>query len=66
MKFQVSNDKIDSIRNLTNKIKAVPRRLGENAKIEKRRFMLAYIVGYAASFLIYITLFIYGAMSCGV
>ncbi|HSC38846.1 MAG TPA: ABC transporter permease [Chitinophagaceae bacterium] len=62
MKFRVSNDKIDSIRTSTNKIKVVPKRLAENAKIENGDSVLAYIVGYAASFLIYITLFIYGAM----
>lgn len=61
-KYQVSNSKIDSVRAIVDKIGIVPKRLGEGSKIENGDSTLAYIVGYAASFLIYLTLFIYGAM----
>ncbi|HEY4150899.1 MAG TPA: ABC transporter permease [Chitinophagaceae bacterium] len=61
-KFRVSTTDIDSIRSTTTEIKVKPVRLGENGKVENGDSTLAYIVGYVASFLIYLTLFIYGAM----
>lgn len=61
-KYQVGNAKIDSVRSIVEKIALQPIRLGENSKIENGDSTLAYIVGYVAAFLIYLTLFIYGAM----
>jgi len=62
MKFQVSSANIDSIRAIVNKIEISPKRIGQDSRIENGDSALAYGIGYAAGFLIYITLFIYGAM----
>jgi ABC-2 type transport system permease protein len=61
-RFQIDNTTIDSIRSEVNKVKVDPKRLGAGSKIENGNSDLAYGIGYGAGFLIYITLFIYGAM----
>src|SRR6476661_874093 len=62
LRYGVDAARVDSIRNLARSITAEPAIL-EQGEMEKRgNSGVAYGVGYAAAFLIYITLFIYGAM----
>lgn len=61
-KYGVDTKQMDSIRSSSERINAEPAILEEGSKVTRGNSGLAYGVGYAAAFLIYITLFIYGAM----
>lgn len=54
--------KMDSIRTEVNKLNAEPAILEAGSSVKRGNSGIAYGVGYGAAFLIYITLFIYGAM----
>lgn len=60
--FHVNNENIDSIREQAHQLQLEEKRLGAGNNDRNGSSVVAYIVGYGASFLIYITLFIYGAM----
>ncbi len=61
-RFHSGNATVDSIRSIADKIIADPKVIGKDSKVEQGNSLAAYGVGYGAGFLIYITLFIYGAM----
>ncbi|MEP6746278.1 MAG: ABC transporter permease [Bacteroidota bacterium] len=61
-KYNINSATIDSVREISAKISIEEKRVGAGANSQNGNSMVAYIVGYGASFLIYITLFIYGAM----
>ncbi|MBC7902976.1 MAG: ABC transporter permease [Gemmatimonadaceae bacterium] len=61
-RFQSGSSAVDSIKSVANNIKVEPNIIGQGSKVEKGNSAVAYGVGYGAGFLIYITLFIYGAM----
>ncbi len=61
-KYKIGSQSVDSIRNEVNKIIIDDKVLKAGAKVEEGNFIVASGVGYGAAFLIYITLFIYGAM----
>lgn len=61
-KYKVSTINIDSIRDASRKIDLEEKRIGAGTHSQDGNSMVAYAVGYGAGFLIYITLFIYGAM----
>jgi ABC-2 type transport system permease protein len=62
LRYGVDAAKVDSIRNLARSITAEPAILEQGESEKRGNSGVAYGVGYAAAFLIYITLFIYGAM----
>ena len=62
LKYRIGSQSVDSIRNIVNKIIIDDKVLKAGAKVEEGNFIVASGVGYGAAFLIYITLFIYGAM----
>ena len=59
--YKIGEAQMDSLRSVAKKLKAVPY-IGKGDKFEKGNSAVAYGLGYGAGFLIYITLFIYGAM----
>ena len=61
-KYQVNTSNIDSVREASRKIQLEEKRIGAGRQSQDGNSMVAYIVGYGAGFLIYITLFIYGSM----
>ncbi len=61
-KYHVNNSNIDSVREASGKIQLDQKRLGAGANAQNGSSLVAYGLGYGAGFLIYITLFIYGAM----
>jgi len=61
-KYQVNTSNIDSVRDAARKIELEEKRIGPGAHSQNGNSVVAYGVGYGAGFLIYITLFIYGAM----
>ena len=60
--YQVNINNIDSVREASRKIELEEKRIGAGAHSQDGNSVVAYGVGYGAGFLIYITLFIYGAM----
>lgn len=62
LKYGVDIKRVDSIRKTASELYAEPIILEEGARVKKGNSGVAYGVGYGAAFLIYITLFIYGAM----
>jgi ABC-2 type transport system permease protein len=60
--YSINTANIDSIRETSGKVAIEEKRVGAGANSKNGNSMVAYMVGYGASFLIYITLFIYGAM----
>lgn len=60
--YGVNTTRLDSIRKASDAITAEPAILQAGAQVKKGNSGLAYGIGYGAAFLIYITLFIYGAM----
>lgn len=61
-RYQVSSNNIDSVREVSRRTELEEKRLGVGARLQDGNSVVAYGVGYGAGFLIYITLFIYGAM----
>jgi ABC-2 type transport system permease protein len=61
-RFHSGNTAVDSIRAIADKIVADPKVIGKDSTVAQGNSVAAYGVGYGAGFLIYITLFIYGAM----
>ncbi|HMC83902.1 MAG TPA: ABC transporter permease, partial [Chitinophagaceae bacterium] len=61
-RYHVDNSNIDSVREASSKIEFDQKRLGAGANAQNGNSLVAYGLGYGAGFLIYITLFIYGAM----
>lgn len=61
-RYGVDPSRVDSIRQLARQISAEPAILEQGEAEKKGNSGVAYGVGYGAAFLIYITLFIYGAM----
>jgi ABC-2 type transport system permease protein len=61
-KYQINSSNIDSVREASRKVVLEEKRIGAGAHSQDGNSMVAYAVGYGAGFLIYITLFIYGAM----
>lgn len=61
-KYGVDVKQVDSIRKVTGKISTETAILEKGAGTKRGNSGVAYAVGYGAAFLIYITLFIYGAM----
>ena len=61
-KYQVNSTNIDSVRAASRKISVQEKRVGAGRNSKDGNSVVAYGVGYGAGFLIYITLFIYGAM----
>ena len=59
--YKIGESQMDSLRSVAKKLKAEPY-IGKGDKFEKGNSAVAYGLGYGAGFLIYITLFIYGAM----
>ncbi|MEO6315010.1 MAG: ABC transporter permease [Chitinophagaceae bacterium] len=60
--YNVNNSNIDSVREASRRIELEEKRIGAGAHSQDGNSVVAYGVGYGAGFLIYITLFIYGAM----
>ncbi len=60
--FRISNTNIDSLREASRAVVMEEKRIGTNNQNKNGNSAVAYGVGYGAGFLIYITLFIYGAM----
>lgn len=58
----MSRTEYDSIRTKANQVTLENKVLGDGAEIKEGNSGVAYGVGYGAGFLIYITLFLYGAM----
>jgi ABC-2 type transport system permease protein len=58
----ISRAEYDSIRTKANQVILENKVLGDDAEIKEGNSGVAYGVGYGAGFLIYITLFLYGAM----
>jgi len=61
-RYQVNSTNIDSVREASRKIELEEKRIGAGTQSQDGNSVVAYGVGYGAGFLIYITLFIYGAM----
>lgn len=62
-RFNIVSATVDSIKKESSAIKfGKTNIIGEDEKLAKGNSSTAYAIGYAASFLIYITLFIYGSM----
>ncbi len=61
-KYGVDEKRVDSIKGLSDRIGANAIIIEKGAGTKKGNSGLAYGIGYGAAFLIYITLFIYGAM----
>ncbi len=61
-KYQINTSNIDSVRDQIDRVQVQEKRVGEGANGKDGNSAVAYGVGYGAAFLIYITLFIYGAM----
>ena len=61
-KYQVNSTNIDSVREITQKLSVQEKRVGAGKQSKNGNSLVAYGLGYGAGFLIYITLFIYGAM----
>jgi ABC-2 type transport system permease protein len=61
-RYRINTVNVDSVREASGKTVILEKRVGAGANSKKGNSMVAYIVGYGAGFLIYITLFIYGAM----
>jgi ABC-2 type transport system permease protein len=61
-KYQVNSSNIDSVRETAKQAVIYEKRVGAGTKSKDGNSIVAYGVGYGAGFLIYITLFIYGAM----
>lgn len=61
-RYQVSSSNIDSVRELSRRTELEEKRIGAGTNSQDGNSVVAYGVGYGAGFLIYITLFIYGAM----
>jgi ABC-2 type transport system permease protein len=61
-RYQVNTSNIDSVREASRRIELEEKRIGAGAHSQDGNSVVAYGVGYGAGFLIYITLFIYGAM----
>jgi ABC-2 type transport system permease protein len=61
-KYHIDSKSIDSVREQANTVKIDDIIMEEGSKLSKGNSGVAYGVGYGAAFLIYITLFIYGAM----
>ncbi len=61
-RYQVSSSNIDSVRDASRKTELEEKRIGAGTNSQDGNSVVAYGVGYGAGFLIYITLFIYGAM----
>jgi len=61
-KYQVNSGNIDSVRDASRRVSLEEKRIGAGAHSKDGNSVVAYGVGYGAGFLIYITLFIYGAM----
>jgi ABC-2 type transport system permease protein len=59
--YQVNSNNIDSVREAA-KVTVQEKRVGAGTNSKEGNSVVAYAVGYGAGFLIYITLFIYGAM----
>lgn len=62
MKYKINSQNIDSVRETVRTTRVMEKRVGAGAKSKDGNSVVAYGVGYGAGFLIYITLFIYGAM----
>jgi ABC-2 type transport system permease protein len=62
MKYKINSENIDAVRETVHKTKVMEKRVGAGANSKDGNSFVAYGVGYGAGFLIYITLFIYGAM----
>ncbi len=60
--YGINSINIDSIRKVSAKINIQEKRIDDGSNSQNGNSKVAYIVGYGAGFLIYITLFIYGAM----
>ncbi len=60
--YGINSANIDSVRKASAKIVVQEKRVDADTHSGDGNSMVAYIVGYGASFLIYITLFIYGSM----
>lgn len=60
--YGVNTTRLDSIRAASDRLSAEPAILQEGSTVKKGNSGLAYGVGYAAAFLIYLTLLIYGSM----
>jgi ABC-2 type transport system permease protein len=60
-RYQVNSNNIDSVRE-ASKVTVQEKRVGAGTNSKDGNSVVAYAVGYGAGFLIYITLFIYGAM----
>lgn len=59
--YQVNSNNIDSVRDAA-RVNVQEKRVGAGTNSKDGNSVVAYAVGYGAGFLIYITLFIYGAM----
>lgn len=58
----ISKSTLDSLRNVAGQTKLDPMILNDDAEVKASNSGVAFGVGYGAAFLIYITLFLYGAM----
>lgn len=62
VRYQINSQNIDSVREIVRKTRVMEKRIGAGVQSKDGNSVVAYGVGYGAGFLIYITLFIYGAM----
>lgn len=60
--LKIDPRRIDSIKNKAESISIITNKRGENGSLKQSNFNIASSIGYFTAFLIYITLFIYGAM----
>lgn len=60
--LKIDPKQIDSIKDRAESISIVTNKKGEDGKLKQSNFNIASAIGYFTAFLIYITLFIYGAM----
>jgi len=61
-RYHINSSNIDSVRDASRKLILEEKRIGAGTHSQDGNSVVAYGVGYGAGFLIYITLFIYGAM----
>ncbi|MEP7277047.1 MAG: ABC transporter permease [Bacteroidota bacterium] len=61
-RYQINSSNIDSVRDASRRLVLEEKRIGAGTHSQDGNSVVAYGVGYGAGFLIYITLFIYGAM----
>ncbi|GAC1590153.1 MAG: ABC transporter permease [Chitinophagaceae bacterium] len=61
-RYQINSSNIDSVRDASRQLVLEEKRIGAGTHSQDGNSVVAYGVGYGAGFLIYITLFIYGAM----